>query len=405
MQKVSSFRFIDVVYLLFLITASLDPTGYFTRLKDVLFVILAAYGLLFCLKNQYYISSYSRITMISFFLIPLWGIFIATRLGNFQEPEYAMGQVRSMLYIFIFFFVVTIRVDVLLKAIWINGIVMSVVTMILLVLSQISDVLWLIINEFAENSGSFLMALNRDFLGFKVNGLQFRASSLIIFAFVYNLYQYDGRLKTALSVLLYFTLFFAGSRTPMLVQTAILLVYLYDREVIGAFLTRLSAFVIFLAFSMLVLMLVTQEGEASNETKYENFGSYIDDIATDNHALWGAGLGSTFFANGRNEELAFTELSYMDILRIYGLPLGSYFIFLFVMPVLLLRRFFPQSLFLRRYCMGYMLFLVLSGTNPLLLGSIGLTGLTMMMAIANKTAYLDHQPDADGVIIDDYHLK
>ena len=43
----------------------------------------------------------------------------------------------------------------------------------------------------------------------------------------------------------------------------------------------------------------------------------------------------------------------------------------------------PQ--FLKRYCLGYVLFLILSGTNPLLLGSIGLTALSMFMAIVNKT--------------------
>lgn len=405
MLRISSFRLIDAVYLLFLISASLDPTGYFTRTKDVFFIILVFYGILFCMRHQYFVSSYSRITILSFLFIPLWGIFIATRLGNFQDTDYAMGQVRSMLYIFIFFFVVTVRIDVLLKAVWINGIILSIVTIILIALSQVNDLIWNIINDFGEASNSYMMALNRDFLGFKVNGLQFRASSLIIFAFIYNLYQYDGRFKTALSVLLFCALLFAGSRTPMLVQVVILAVYLYDKKIIGPFLTRLSAFVIAVVFVMLVMMLATQEGEASNEVKFENFTSYIDDIATDNHAIWGAGLGSTFFANGRNEELSFSELSYLDILRIYGIPLGCYFIFLFLMPVLLLRRFFPQSLFLRRYCMGYVLFLVLSGTNPLLLGSIGLTGLTLFMAIANKTAYLDHQTDAIGLTIDDYHLK
>jgi hypothetical protein len=68
----------------------------------------------------------------------------------------------------------------------------------------------------------------------------------------------------------------------------------------------------------------------------------------------------------------------------YGLPVGLCFIFLFFAPFFWLWRYYPRSQFLKRYSQGYVLFLILSGTNPLLLGSIGLTALSMFMAIVNK---------------------
>ena len=117
---------------------------------------------------------------------------------------------------------------------------------------------------------------------------------------------------------------------------------------------------------------------------YENFESYVEDIGDKGHPIWGAGLGSQFFAKGRNMMQTYTELSYMDILRMYGLPVGLCFIFLFFAPFFWLWRYYPRSQFLKRYSQGYVLFLILSGTNPLLLGSIGLTALSMFMAIVNK---------------------
>jgi hypothetical protein len=63
---------------------------------------------------------------------------------------------------------------------------------------------------------------------------------------------------------------------------------------------------------------------------------------------------------------------------------GLCFIFLFFAPFFWLWRYYPRSQFLKRYSQGYVLFLILSGTNPLLLGSIGLTALSMFMAIVNK---------------------
>ena len=120
------------------------------------------------------------------------------------------------------------------------------------------------------------------------------------------------------------------------------------------------------------------------EVKYENFMSYVDDISDKGHPVWGAGLGSVFWAKGRNSYLSYSELSYLDIIRIYGFPVGLCFIFLFFAPCFWLWKYFQRSLFLKRYCLGYVLFLILSGTNPLLLGSIGLTALSMFMAIVNK---------------------
>ena len=377
-------RAVDLIYLLFLLTASLDPTGFHSRLKDLLFVALVVYGVVYCMKRRQYICPINRLTVMTMMLIPLWGLFIAYITGELSDTQYAMSQVRSMFYIFIFFFVVTMRLTVFLKAVWINGIVLAIVTLILFFLSQLGGIFLAVIYDYCNASDNFSMAYNRNFLGFSINGLWYKAGSLIVFSFIYNLYLYQGRMKHVLSAVLFMSLMVAGSRTPMLVQAMILLVYLYDKNVLGKYLTKLSALVAICGFVMVVYLLATQKNESSNEVKYDNFESYIEDIGDKGHLIWGAGLGSEFYTKGWGRRQAYTELSYMDILRIYGLPLGGYFIFLFFAPCFWLRKYFRRSLFLKRYCMGYVLFLILSGTNPLLLGSIGLTALSLFMAIVNK---------------------
>ena len=382
-------RIVDYLYFLFLVTLSLDPTGYHSRLKDLLFVVLVIYGFIYCLKRRQYLAPINRITILTVLLIPLWGMFIAYITGELKDSAYAMSQVRSMLYICIFFFMVTMRLNVLLKLVWINGIVMAVVTLVMFFLSELGGIFLVTIYDYCNTSGNFTMAYNRNFLGFAVNGLYLTAGSLIIFSFIYNLYQYKGRFKLLYSVILFLSLMVAGSRTPMLVQLLILLIYLYDKNIIGKFLTRLSALVFVGMLVMLTYMLATQKNEESNEVKYENFISYVEDMGDKGHLVWGAGLGSVFWANGRNLYLSYTELSYMDILRMYGLPVGLCFIFLFFAPCFWLWKYYARSQFLKRYCLGYVLFLILSGTNPLLLGSIGLTALSMFMALVNKTSEME----------------
>ena len=403
-------RIVDYIYLLFLITLSLDPTGFHSRLKDLLFVVLVVYGFIYCLKRRQYLAGINRVTLLSFLLLPLWGIFIAFITDNLTDPSYATGQFRSMLYICIFFFMVTMKLNVLLKAVWINGIVLAIVTLILFFLYQLGDIFLEVIYAYGNTSKNFMMAYNRNFLGFTINGLYFKTGSLIIFAFIYNLYQYKGPLKLFYSIILFLSLMVAGSRTPMLVQTMILLVYLYDRNVIGKFMTRVSALVMFGGLVMVTYLLATQENEESNEVKYENYDSYIDDMSEKGHLLWGAGVGSEFYAKGRGFKLSFSELSYLDIVRMYGIPVGLYMIFLFFAPCFWLWKYYRSSIFLKRYSFGYVLFLVLSGTNPLLLGSIGLTALAMFMVIVNKMKIEEAgrevpQGEGEPLVVDDYLLR
>lgn len=400
-------RFVDYLYFLFLVTLSLDPTGFHSRLKDLLFAVLVIYGAIYCLKRRVYLAPINRITFLTILLIPLWGTFIAYITGELIEPDYATSQVRSMLYISIFLFMVTVKLNVLLKAIWINGIIMAVVTLLLFFLSQLGGIFLAAIYDYCTSSENFTMAYNRNFLGFAINGLYLKAGSLIIFSFIYNLYQYKGRFKLFFSIILFMSLMVAGSRTPMLVQVFILLVYLYDKNIIGRFLTRILTIAFLGMFVMLTYMLATQKNERSNEVKYENFESYIEDIGDKGHPIWGAGLGSKFYAKGRNKKLAYTELSYMDILRMYGLPVGICFIFLFFAPFFWLWKFYSRSQFLKRYSQGYVLFLILSGTNPLLLGSIGLTALSMFMVIVNKTSEMEKQEeeDTEPLVVDNCLLR
>ena len=396
-------RLVDVIYLLFLLTLSLDPTGFHSRLKDLLFAVLVIYGVIYCLKRRQYLAGINRITLLSVLLLPLWGIFIAFITDNLTDTSYATGQFRSMLYICIFFFMVTMRLNVLLKAVWINGIVLASMTLILFFISQLGDVFLEVIYGYCNTSKNFMMAYNRNFLGYTINGLYFKTGALIIFAFIYNLYQYKGPFKMLYSVILFLSLMVAGSRTPMLVQAMILLVYLYDKNVIGKFLTRVSALVLVGGLVMVTYLLATQENEESNEVKYENYESYLDDMSGKGHLIWGAGVGSEFYAKGRGYKLSFSELSYMDIIRMYGIPVGLYLIFLFFAPYFWLWKYYPRSLFLRRYCLGYVLFLILSGTNPLLLGSIGLTALSLFMVIVNKTSYMELK--SEELITDEGTLK
>lgn len=385
-------RLIDYVFLLFLVVMSLDPTGYFLPIKDFLFAILVGYGLLKCITCKVPIKGYNFLTICSIILFPLWGILIASAFGKLDDEAYAMSQVRSMLYILIFVFMATLKVEKLLKIFWINGCILASVTFLLFLYGQINETFFnTVLYEIGHESNNFKMAIDREFLGIKLNGLYFTTGSFIILAFIYHLYCYHGKFELILSAFLFLSMVFCGSRTPALIQIFILCIYLYDKKILGKTLTRMGVVVAVVSLFVLTFFLATEED--AHDVKYGNFDSYITEITKDPQSfLIGSGVGSTFKAAGNeNKVVAFTELSYMDVLRMYGVPFGLYFIFLFCCPIVVGYKWAKHSIFYKRFFLGYGLFLLLLGTNPLLLGSPGLTGLTLFMAVVNKPQCMLHK--------------
>ncbi len=377
-------RFIDLIFTLFLLTNSLDPAGYYGKAKYILFVILVIYGLFSFVKNNNRITYASFTTVISFLFLPLWGIIVACVSGYRIDEGFAQSHLLSLYFVLLFFYLITVKTEVLLKLLWLNGLLLSILTLSFFALSQFIPAYFDIIYNLGLDSGSFLTANNRNFAGIIVNGLYFKSGPLIIFAFIYNLYHYSGRGKFVLSCILFLSLVFSGSRTPALVNIFILLLFFYDKIVGSRKSILLIISILFLISYIVITLAVDKGGDGSNSLKFENIQSYIEDLSQGLHFLFGSGVGSLFYAKGNGAYLAFTELSYLDILRMYGLPLGFFLIYLYGSPYLKVRRFFKYSLFLKRYFGGYILYLVLAGTNPILMGSVGMLAFTVFLAMSNR---------------------
>lgn len=375
-------RLIDFVYTLFLLVVTFDPTGYYTSsLKIILFIILVIYGM-FKFNNRK-ISVANIVIMLSMALLPILSIVYAYIIGTLRDTDYALSHITSMLFVFLFIYLITMNVNTLLRIVWFNGLVLSIVTLILLTFSIFID--FSTIYSLVTINPNIMMAVDREFLGIPITGLYFRTGPFIMFSFVYHLYKYHGPFKLIISIIMYLALAFSGSRTPMIMQTLILLIYFYDSKIFGRRILRIVSFLAIIGVFYLTYKLATEEGQDSNDLKFDNISSYKREILKTNTFIFGDGVGSVFYAKGNSERLAFTELSYFDLLRMYGVPLGIYFSVLFYIPPFGCKCFFEKNLFLNRFMLTYIMFLILAGTNPILLGSIGLTALTLAMVIQQKT--------------------
>jgi hypothetical protein len=94
--------------------------------------------------------------------------------------------------------------------------------------------------------------------------------------------------------------------------------------------------------------------------------------------ILGAGAGSKFYSEGFKENVAQTEWSYAEIIRWFGVFGGGIIISIYLFPLYILykkRKTLPYSFPVR---IGYSFYLLIAGTNPLLLGSNGLLALLII---------------------------
>ena len=106
----------------------------------------------------------------------------------------------------------------------------------------------------------------------------------------------------------------------------------------------------------------------------------------------GSGFSSVFYSEGRKEFVSNAELSYWILLRRVGIPLFIVFMSMFLYPVYRLMKDESQRLI----AIGYLFYLIIAYTNPLLYGSTGMTVVLVMYYLChiqdnknNSLVYVD----------------
>lgn len=382
-------------FLLFVFTfiVSIDPTGTLLGLKEIFFILLLIVALLKINKNVKIPKDCLAVIWLCL-LFPIYGLIVSQIHGNCTNIEYAFGQIKSFLFIFIFFFLIHIDYDVILKILFICGTIIAVCTMVIYIIGQINpDFFMTLYSQKSENSNIILSM--REYYGISFLGVYFKTGPFMLFSYVYALYFYGSKRFRKIFILLNLSaLLVAGSRTPMLMGALITVIYWYDNLYSKKNIKYLILVIGVLAISVVLYKLATEQGEISNDIKYADFNSYIKEISSGTTFIIGDGLGSEFYSDGRNRMVPATEQTYMDIFRIYGFFIGLILIIAVYYPILfyIKSRYFSLLKY-RRFAMAYVLYMVLAGTNPLLISSTGMLiwaiGLTFIYKIRNNQLLKD----------------
>ena len=244
-----------------------------------------------------------------------------------------------------------------------------------------------IYHYFVLEKGVAVYAL-RNYGGFTLLMMFYKTSPILVFPLSYFLYRLiisPEKRRVFPDVIFLFliiiTLFISGTRANVVSLMVIVLFYfgfyIYKKSKVRFVLTVILSLVILIFALPPFLDLLFNNKEASNVVKAGHFSSYLDFF--EGHkvmAIFGQGIGGSFYSSGSGMVRNVSELTYLEIIRIWGFPVSVMFFGVLILPLILEIR----SGNIGPVFIAYLAYLFIAGTNPLLLSSTGMIVLVFVFS-------------------------
>ena len=172
-------------------------------------------------------------------------------------------------------------------------------------------------------------------------------------------------------LLLYATILTSGLRALIAIATlflGILLVLRMRRVMRVVTLFALAAAAATLWLFVLRDSMVFSTEEVSNSVKIGHFTSFVDGLSIAS-TLFGRGLANFYYSTGSSALKAYTELTPIDLMRYFGIPLTLVVYFLLAFPVRGAKYFSGPHM---GPTVAFALYLLMSMTNPVMFNSYGM---------------------------------
>lgn len=356
--------------LVFLFVA--DPTNTILGLKTPVFALLLLYSLVFFRPDW---------TKIVYFIIPISAVILAWGLAEIQGNHSDTEELKNVLFSFapLLLLMWAHHYDVVRLSIFpvaIAAILVLVLFWSIFIVPEIEGPIY----TFMGKHNDTVMMSNRVFLGVKIFCMYPKSTAAFLPVFGYVIYKSlnkgKGRLLYVVVMLVLLHMFvISGTRSSVLLPVLLLgvMLFLYCRN--GRYMRYVvypSVMVFVIAFVILLSMLLLEDNEPSNVVKYAHLRSYKELFENNpQYLILGQGPGTEFYSEGFRKMTMKTEWTYVELLRNYGL-LCIPILYVVIYPFLrLLKQAFKFDSALA-IAFGYVIYLVIAGTNPLLLSSTGM---------------------------------
>ena len=361
---------------LLMVVVMLDPSGSVLHAKNALFVLFLLFNILLYKPDG---------KLLPYVLAPYVALvfsFTSSQLLSTQiSSEFFWGMMKGFSMLFLLPWVHHYNVTAAAKAssVILALVVIALYTAIVLV-EGLDHAVWV----FAKQHNNMIMIAERSFLGIKIYGMNY--SSIITTVLPLFLFLNDAvvegrhRLRNGFCALLLMAPFFvSGSRSTMLLPFVMVagVVFMRLKDTKYAKLVIYPAVVLGVFFFIgLVVALASETSEESNFVKFGHLLSYRElwDFSPE-YFILGQGTGAWIYSSGFRMCCPQTEWTYIELLRWCGVSCVFVFVTL-LYPLTALRR-------LKDKCsvgvlLTYAVFLIVAGTNPLIVSSTGMAVILMV---------------------------
>lgn len=366
----------------------LDPTNTFLRMKDISF-------LLFVILNFGNISFKN----IKIFLIFICAYFCSFTVALLTEQQLnitlSFGILKSFVFLLFILWTHNDKLEIF-KCFYYAVLIMCILEILIyLKVITAADGGKSVYYFMASRGSPIMISLNREMYGHKVIGVYYRTSAMSAITLSVSLFFLNQKKKFIYLIHTFIFiagLFCSGTRANMLAGLMIIFFHFvyfifYQKKLKILTITILSVGII--SFSWVVFFLLTTH-EFSTDVKSGHLQSFINLFAQYPFRIlfFGLGPGAYMYSSGTGYVQGLTELSYLELIKNYGFLWTILILGCFIYPIFkkctcnYVSRLEKFSI-----TIGYLAYLFIAGTNPLLIGSTGFTVFAVILYISDKSLF------------------
>jgi len=378
-----------LTFLLFVIFA--DPSNKIFHVKDSLFLLILSSWLITTLFFTYNLPrkiTYILIAITIFF--PLYGLSV---MGINGIPfQISTPYFKSFFFFGLLLIIINLNINITQRFHYMSFMI-SVIVFTCLILFYFARVQFDLVYNYLVINKQVAVARGYFYHGHEMFTLFYKTSPLLLFPLGYyfqNLYFVTGKKSEKiyyLSAIGITSIPFIFSSTRANIIIFFTLVVIYSMHYIFIKNQKLFfASLILFAFCAICLIpsfsSLFSINETSNNIKFIYILDYMNLFKSDYKILFfGQGFNSCFHSTFYNTNIYVTELSYLEFIRIFGLPNTILFLIILFYPIFVFYKNYEQYYAYRYVPISYTCYLIIAGTNPLLLSSTGMIAIVYVYSI------------------------
>lgn len=265
------------------------------------------------------------------------------------------------------------------------SILIAALTLVLAALSLVAPAIFLVARGFAVESGNAIIR-NRAALGFGIGSFYYKTVSVVMFPIAYylrNLLNRSHKVLSAVLALMFIAAVLCTDSRATLIGAFIVVAFFITQKLKAAvgWTPALFALVVMAVLPAGYFATFFHSTELSNAAKLGHLHSYaalFNDHPT--YLLWGQGADTEFYTQGFEAKTTLTELTYLDLIRWFGIPMAALILGAVVYPIVVIaQRRDPSTSYL---IVPYFAYLWEAASNPLLVCSFGALVVSAMWGVA-----------------------